>query len=411
VLRRMLERLLRWPSRDALSMALQVPLRNPGRSALTTLGLAIGVGAFIAMVSFGRGARMSVVSQFETLGSNIVRIKPMYGKVDDPPKPLDAADVAALERESTTLEQVIPYAATTGRVSFGSERVRTGVHGTTPEYVTIRGWKFAAGGLFTHDDLRRRAKVCVLGAATATALFGAGDPLGQAITVEGKLPCRVVGVLAQIGVAISGSDLDSNLLLPLGTFEAHFGLPNGLSVIEARPKSPALLEAAKVEARQILRRSHQRGPNQSSDVTIGSPDDLTRVADQVGGILTALLAGIAAVSLLVGGIGIMNIQLVSVAERTHEIGIRAAIGATPRQIEKQFISEAVVLAALGSAAGVALGLLVSALVARQMHWPQATGIDIVLGSAAFGMAVGTLFGYLPARRAAQLDPVEALRRE
>jgi putative ABC transport system permease protein len=410
-LRLTLERLLRWPGRDALSMALQVPLRNPGRSALTTLGLAIGVGAFIAMVSFGRGARMSVVSQFEILGSNIVRIKPAYGKVNDPPKPLTLIDVAALERESTTLEHVIPYAATTGNVTAGRERVRTGVHGTTPEYVTVRGWKFAAGGLFTQDDVRRRAKVCVLGAATASTLFGTGDPLGQAITVEGKLPCRVVGVLAQIGATISGSDMDSNLLMPLGTFEAHFGLPNGLSVIEARPKSPALLEAAKVEVRLILRRSHQRGSNQSSDVTVGSPDDITRVADRVGGILTGLLAGIAAVSLLVGGIGIMNIQLVSVAERTHEIGIRAAIGATPRQIEKQFLSEAVVLAALGTAAGVALGLLVSTLVARQMHWPHATGIDIVLGSAAFGLAVGTLFGYLPARRAAQLDPVEALRRE
>jgi putative ABC transport system permease protein len=402
---------MRWAGADGLLMALQVPLRNPGRTALTTLGLAIGVGAFIAMVSFGRGARSSVVSQFETLGSNLLRIKPSYGRTATPPRPLGERDVDGLKREATTLAHVIPYAAATVDVTFGSRRMRIGVGGSIPEYVTTRGWQFSAGGLFDQNDMRRRAKVCVLGASAAATLFGNADPLGQAVNVDSKLPCRVIGIISALGVSISGSDMDSTVLMPLSTFENHLGLPNGLWAIEARPKDRALLEAAKEEVTQILRRTHDLRADQLSDFTISSPDDVTLVAEKIGGILTGLLAGIAAVSLLVGGIGIMNIQLVSVAERTHEIGIRAAVGASPEQIGRQFLAEAVVLAVLGSLAGVALGLAISLLVARQLHWPYGTSADVVIGSAAFGIAVGTLFGYLPARRAAKLDPVEALRRE
>jgi putative ABC transport system permease protein len=395
---------------DGLLMALQVPLRQPGRSALTTLGLAIGVASFIAMVSFGRGARGSVVAQFETLGSNLLRIKPAYER-NPPPRPLDDNDVKGLTRQSTTLQYVIPYALATVDVTAGSRRVRLGVSGTVPEYIETRGWRIGQGSLFDHADDARRAKVCVLGATTAANLFGNAEAVGQSITVAGKLPCHVIGVLAPLGISISGGDLDNTLLMPLNTFATHLGLPSGLTSIEARPTDRALLDAAKQEVIAILRRTHQIGPEKIDDFHVSSPDDVTRVVDSVGSILTGLLGGIAAISLLVGGIGIMNIQLVSVAERTHEIGIRAAIGASPEQIERQFIAEAIVLAVLGSAAGVALGVLLSFLVARQLHWPYATTLDIVLGAAAFGIAVGAVFGYLPARRAARLDPVEALRRE
>jgi putative ABC transport system permease protein len=400
---------MRRSSSDSLLMALQVPLRKPARTALTTLGLAIGVGAFIAMVSFGRGARSSIVSQFETLGSNVLRIRPQYGRSETPPRPLSHEDVRALTREATTLAHVIPYAATTLDVTYRDRQIRMAVSGTVPEYIETRGWKFGAGGIFNQNDANRRAKVCVLGAATAATLFDSSEPLGQPITLAGTMPCYVIGVLAPLGVSMSGSDLDGAVLMPLATFETQIG--EGLSLIEARPMDRSLLELAKQEVSQILRRTHEIDREQPDDFTISSPDDVTFAAEQVGGILTGLLAGIAAVSLLVGGIGIMNIQLVSVAERTHEIGIRSALGASPQQIERQFLAEAAVLAALGSAFGVGLGLLISFLVSRQMHWPNATTADIVLGSAAFGIAVGTLFGYLPAKRAAKLDPVEALRRE
>jgi putative ABC transport system permease protein len=400
-----------WRNSDALSIALQMPLRNPGRSALTTLGLAIGVGAFIAMVSFGRGARSSVVSQFETLGSNLLRIKPESGGTGLPPRPLTQADVQALRRESTTFAHVAPHAFGNMDVIVGNRHVRTSVLGAVPEILSTEDWQIATGAMFDETDMQQRSKVCVLGATPLAALFGSADPLGQMITIDGRLPCRVIGVLAKHGSSISGADSDDRMLIPLSTFEAYLGLPNGYLVIEVRPQSRALLEAAKVEIKDIMRRSHQVGENRVDDFHILSPDDVTRVAERVGGTLTGLLAAIAAVSLLVGGIGIMNIQLVSVAERTHEIGIRAAIGASPSQIMRQFLAEALVLAALGTGAGVALGIAASTLVATQMHWPQATSADVVIGSALFGIAIGTIFGYVPAKRAASLDPIEALRRE
>jgi putative ABC transport system permease protein len=396
---------------DSVRMALQVPVRNPGRSALTTLGLAIGVGAFIAMVSFGRGARSSVVSQFETLGSNLLRIKTYYGVTSAPPRLLSEPDVAALRRESTTLAHIVPVAIANMDVTFRGKRVRTAVRGTTPDFVHTGDWEVASGGLFDAADLQQRNKVCVIGAGTARELFGSGEPLGQVITVDGRMPCRVIGVLSERGATISGGDLDSRMVMPLSTFETTFGLPNGYLQIEVRPKSRALLDAAKAEVQQIMHRRHAIADDQVDDFHIISPDDVTAVAEQIGGILTGLLAGIAAVSLLVGGIGIMNIQLVSVAERTHEIGIRAAIGAAPEQIMRQFLAEAIVLAVLGASAGVALGIATSMLVAKQMHWPQATSADVVIGSALFGIAVGTVFGYIPAKRASNLDPIEALRRE
>jgi putative ABC transport system permease protein len=213
------------------------------------------------------------------------------------------------------------------------------------------------------------------------------------------------------GTNISGSDLDDRVVMPLSTFETYLGLPNGYWQIEVRPRERALIDVAKSEVTQILHRTHRIKEGQADDFHVISPDEVTRVAEQIGGILTGLLAGIAAVSLLVGGIGIMNIQLVSVAERTHEIGIRAAIGASPEQIMGQFLAEALVLAMLGSLAGVALGVGLSIAVAKQMGWPHAAGFDIVIGSALFGIAVGTIFGYIPAKRAAALDPIEALRRE
>ncbi len=392
-------------------MALQVPIRNPGRSALTALGLAIGVGTFIAMVSFGRGARASVVSQFETLGSNLLRVKTYHGHSRTSPRFIDAADVDALRREATTIDVIVPMAYKTTHVSQGSVNHRMSVTGTTPEFDRTREWYVQTGGLFDEADMGSRAKVCVLGATGAKQLFGDSDPLGKVVTVEGKLSCRIIGLLAPRGSSVSGGDMDDRLFMPLPTYEAYIGITKGYSVLEVRPKSPRMLQAATAEITRILKRTHQVQPGEDDDFHVISPDQVTAVAEQIGGVLTGLLAGIASVSLLVGGIGIMNIQLVSVAERTHEIGIRAAIGAAPEKIMRQFLLEALVLATLGSAAGVGLGIAISVLVADQMHWPQAVAPDVVIGSALFGIGVGTLFGWLPAKRAAELDPIDALRRE
>ncbi len=401
---------MRLPGTDNLHMALQVPLRNPGRSALTALGLAIGVGAFIAMVSFGRGARSSVVSQFETLGSNLLRVKPAFNVNNPNPRPLTPEDVDALRRESTAIAYVVPLCSRGADVEYQGRRHRTTIRGMPPEYDKTRDEAIALGGSFDAVDMAQQAKVCVLGATVVRELFGVEQPLGKVVTIGDRLPCRVIGVLESRGAAVTGGDIDDRVIIPLTTYLSQLGSSQGFSYIEVRPKSRQLLSAAREEVMDILRGTHQKSKGRE-DFQVLSPDEVTRVAEQIGGILTGLLAGIAGISLLVGGIGIMNIQLVSVAERTHEIGIRAAIGAAPEQILRQFLAEAVVLASLGSAAGVALGVTVSLLVGRQMGWPDTANADVVLGAALFGILVGTLFGYIPAKRAADLDPIEALRRE
>jgi len=378
------------------------------------LGLAIGVGAFIAMVSFGSGARGSVLQQFEVLGTRLLRIQSHVGRIDvgaRAPQPLTDADVVALRRDGTSFEHVTPTVRQVHHIHTATTSYSTHVMGTTPQFVEVHEWPMLSGGMFDDSDMQQRAKVAVLGATVVRELFGEADPLGQTITIGNDLPCQVIGVLADKGQTTGGNDLDDILLIPVTTFRAFLGTPKGYEEIHLQARSPDMIEAAIAEARSIVRRRHRLTDGDPDDFRISSPVQSARVAKYVSEILSGLLIGIAAVSLLVGGIGVMNIQLVSVAERTKEIGIRSAIGASPRQILIQFLSEAVVLSLTGSAAGVALGWLASYLVARSMGWSSNLSLLTLIGSAAFGTMVGVAFGYLPARRAAQLQPIEALRQE
>jgi len=394
--------------------AVQVLVRYPGRSSLTVLGLAIGVAAFIAMVSFGEGARRSVLAQFQLLGTNLLVVvpAPVQGRsTEKPVQPLTDADVSALRRETTTLGEVVPVARLDQDVARQGVHHGTRLQGTVPAFAALHEWTVASGGLFDDADVVQRAKVCVLGATPARVLFGEGEPLGEVVTIAGVLPCRVVGVLAPKGYSTGGDDVDDIVLLPVTTFNAYWSAPTGYSRLELQPLQPALLEAARAEASDVLARSHGTSDEDDGDFRVTSPLEIIRAVERTSGVLTNLLRGIAAVSLLVGGIGIMNIQLVSVAERTREIGIRAAIGASPTQILHQFLWEGLALTLVGAASGVVLGLAIASVTSEVMQWPRVISGAGVAGAAAFAIAVGLAFGYLPARRAAALDPIEALRHE
>ena len=400
-------------TRETVRLALQLVLRAPARSALTMLGLAIGVGAFIAMVSFGEGARRSVVSQFELLGTNLIKVQSSsaVGPRARPPAVLDDADVSRLRREGTTFEAVSAVARRNASLAHGGEQRASIVYGAEPGYLELHAWTLQSGGGFDETDSERREKICVIGQTPARALFGNGDPLGETLTVAGIFPCRIVGVLSEKGFSTSGNDLDDLVVVPLTTFNAHLGDQPGYAYLEVEPTRPSQVDAALAEVAEILRRSHGLETNEPNDFSVSSPLEVIRAADRTSKILSTLLAAIAAVSLLVGGIGIMNIQLVSVAERTGEIGIRAAIGASPAQILAQFLMESLVLTLLGTLAGVGLGVLAATLVAERMGWPRVISPVGIALSAGFGTGVGMCFGYLPARRASRMDPIHALRRE
>lgn len=398
---------------EALRIGWKSLIRHPGRSGLTVLGLAIGVAAFIAMVSFGQGARRSVVEQFEKFGVNVLTVRPEpWATGETPSLPLTAADVRALEAEATLIEHIAPVRRHGMLMTARGRQYTADLIGTTPEFIDIMDWRFSTGGAFAETDVFRRSKVCLLGETPRKELFGAESGVGEIITINKRLRCRVIGALEPKGLATSGRDLDNLVITPHTTYRTYaYGKDEHFREIRLQPIEGADRGAAKREVESILRRSHRMRPGEPNDFWVGSSDEAARAADRVAGILTGLLAGIAAVSLMVGGIGIMNIQLVAVAERTQEIGIRSAIGAAPQQILLQFLLEAVLLAAVGTAVGAVLGSGVAVAVASAMRWGAGVPIPAVLGAIAFGAGIGILFGYLPARMAARLDPIEALRRE
>ena len=401
-------------SSDILAGSFRSVLRHPGRTIMTVLGLTIGVGAFIAMVSFGEGARRAVIAQFETLGVNLLRVTSVPG-VRQPrgrkTQLLTDRDLSAIRREVTSVANLIPVYKMSSTVGYQGAKQLAQVQGTTPRYTAVHYWLFSSGGMFDEVDVEQRSKVCVLGATPAQKLFGTKDPLGATIRVSTKTSCRVIGVLAPKGAGTNGADLDDLVLMPVTTYATYVARRTNYASIEIEPLEPGLLEVARTEVTRALRRTHNLQKGDFDDFSVSSPAEVVRAVQKTSGILGGLLQGIAAVSLLVGGIGIMNIQLVSVAERTKEIGIRSAIGGAPRQILLQFLSEALVLSLFGAAVGVALGLSVAAVVANFMGWTRVISPEGVILSALFGIAVGVVFGLLPARRAAELDPVEALRHE
>lgn len=398
---------------SAIWMALVEIRRNGGRSFLTALGIVIGVAAVIATITLGDSATKKVTNDVAALGNNMVMLTPgnmRRGPVAAAATPFRASDVAAVEREIVGLAAVAPTSSTAALVVYGSKNHSTQIMGSTNAYFDVRGWQIAAGRRFSEGEVLGAAPACVLGATPAKELFGNGSPIGATIRV-GKMSCTVVGLTVAKGKSTFGQDQDDYLLVPLATFQRRIAGNKdvGQIMMSVGGKRPT---AAVVRQIQSLMRERRRIlPGSEDDFDVRDMAEISSALGSVTSTLTALLGAIAAVSLLVGGIGIMNIMLVSVTERTREIGIRLAVGARAVEVLTHFLVEAAVLSLFGGTIGIGLGLGGSWLATRLFGLPFVVSPSVVLLAFGFSATIGVVFGFLPARRAARLVPTEALRHE
>ncbi len=405
---------------ETLRVAFRALMRTKMRSFLTTLGIVIGVSAVIAMVAIGDGAKARVQQTFEAMGANLLIILPgtstaggaMGGFGSQPTLTWD--DLKAIQTEVPTVRRAAANLRTVAPVLSEDLNWTTSVNGTTPEYFSIRSWPVERGALFTSSDVDSGTKVAVLGKTVADRLFGPGiDPVGQQVRIR-NVPFQVAGVLAAKGQSPVGQDFDDAVFVPRTTFSAKIqgGLKNYITgVIFVGATSPATTARAQSQIRELLRDRHRLAAGADDDFSIRNLAETASASQEGAKTLTTLLAAIAAVSLLVGGIGIMNIMLVSVTERTREIGVRMAVGARGRDILLQFLTEALALSVVGGVVGVALGLGVAWRLAQSFSWPVLFRADVVVLAVAFSGLVGVGFGLYPARRASKLDPIQALRFE
>jgi putative ABC transport system permease protein len=391
-------------------------VRNLNRSLLTMLGIIIGVGAVIASVAIGAGAEAVVLKQIESLGANLVVISPgsvISGGVSlgsGARTTLTRQDVDAIEANVQEVEAAAPYSQTNAQVVAGGTNWLTQIGGTTPSWLSVGNWTMAQGNFLTEDDLSRVAKVAVLGSTVAANLFPAGGAVGSMIIVK-SVPFRVQGVLAAKGQSGFGRDQDDVVIVPLTTHQERLTGQPWVNTILVSASTPDAVAGVIDATQRLLRLVHHLSPVTPDDFTIRNIANVQQVRIATSGAQALLLAAVAIVSLVVGGIGIMNIMLVSVTERTREIGLRMAVGARSRDILLQFLIEALSMACAGGVIGIGMGIGISFLVSTFAGWPTViSGFSVFLGflSAAF---TGAVFGFYPARRAAALDPIEALRYE
>jgi putative ABC transport system permease protein len=402
---------------EILRVALGALRANKLRSVLTMLGIVIGVAAVIAMVALGRGAQKAVNERIAALGTTLLTIRPgevfsggIASSVDR--ARLYVSDAEALERHGTVLAAVQPEMSRQLQVQYQNTNTSTNIVGTTPNYLDVRKYSLAAGRMFTAADNDGRKRYAVLGSTTADNLSpGAGDALvGKDIRISG-IQFTVIGVLAPKGGASGFNDPDDQVLIPLNTARFRVLDSKYLRSINVLAPSESLIPAAMTEIERILRREHRLAPGRPDDFEIRNQADFLNAFQQTTEVFGLLLAGIATVSLLVGGIGIMNIMLVSVTERTREVGIRKALGATRMNILLQFLIEAIVLCLVGGMIGVVVGAGGASVLRHTMHWNTDVSGSSVLLAFFFSALVGVIFGVWPARRAARLDPIVALRYE
>ena len=400
-----------------LKISLKSLSRNMIRSILTMLGIIIGVAAVITMVSLGQGAQRQVQEEIAAMGTNTLWIRAGSRRSwgirsgSGTQNTLTAADFEAIAQEVPTVQAVSPSASTMAQVVFGNQNWNTRIEGYNEQYQLLRNWPLTQGEFFEESHVKTAARVAVVGQTVVDELFGGGDPVGQTIRVK-NLPFQVLGVLKKKGANNWGRDQDDTIIVPYTTVQKKFQggvlyVQSGLiSAVSARASF-----AAQEQITALLRQRHNLSSGQADDFRVRNLSEFAEAAEATNRVMTSLLASIAAVSLLVGGIGIMNIMLVSVTERTREIGIRMAIGARPGHVRVQFLSESIVLCLLGGLIGLGMGIGGSFLVSQGMGWPTQISPNAIAVSIFFSAAIGVFFGYYPAHKAAQLDPIEALHYE
>ena len=394
---------------------------NKLRSALTMLGIVIGVGAVIAMVAVGSGAQARVAEQIQSLGANVIIIWP--GTVNQGGVRLGAGaqatlsedDAWAIQRDIQLVQVVAPYVRGNAQVVYSNLNWATGILGVTPEYFPARDWEVISGRQLTQEEVDGASKVALVGQTVARNLFGDEDPLGQVIRIK-KVPFTIIGLMDRKGQNTWGQDQDDQILIPLSTARTKVLGGNqvkgrAVGAISIKVREAALMKEAEQEIRELIRQRHRIQPFQDDDFNLRNLSEVLESQEAASRVLTTLLAAIASVSLLVGGIGIMNIMLVSVTERTREIGLRMAVGARGRDILTQFLVEAVTLSLIGGAIGVGFGLLASHAIAYFAEWRTLLQVEAILLAFSFSAAVGIFFGFYPARKAAGLNPIDALRYE
>jgi putative ABC transport system permease protein len=401
-----------------LKIAMRALIRNKARSLLTALGIIIGIAAVIAVVAVGQGASVTMQKQINSMGNNLLIIFPGSQKAGGfhggagTQQTLTAEDGEAILKECPLIRAMTPLVRSGAQCIYRENDWATSVQGVDVSYQEVRGWDVASGSFFTDSDVRSASRVCVIGKTVAEQLFQGEDPVNQTIRIK-NMPFRVMGVMTSKGSAAWGQDQDDTIIAPYTTVRRVLqnSAFNNVSQLMLSLISMDILPQAKEEISQILRQRHRLNASTDNDFTLTDMTEVTQMITQVSSLMTMLLTVIASISLVVGGIGIMNIMLVAVSERTREIGLRLAIGARRRDILMQFLAEAVALSGAGGLIGIALGISTANIIARINHWPVMVSPGAVLIALTFSAGVGIFFGFYPAWRAARLNPIESLRRE
>ncbi len=399
-----------------LRISLRALLRNKLRTFLTLLGIIIGVATVISMLAIGAGARRSIEAGIQGLGTNVLLVMPgsvnqggvrtgAFGHTN-----LTVADADAIARNCPSVAAVSPVTQNGAQVIYAGQNWQTQVNGVGPDFPVVRNWPMAEGRFFLPEEENAAARVCVLGTVVATQLFPNSDPVGKVVRIQSE-PCRVLGVLAKKGDSAFGTSNDDVVVVPVSTAMKRLFNLSYLHVVMACADSRVDVDRARNEIIALLRQRHRIGSHEPDDFSVRTQAEFVAAADSSTGAFTMLLGGIASVSLFVGGIGIMNIMLVSVTERIREIGVRMALGATEADIRWQFLVESIVISLLGGAIGIATGWGIARLVAGLTSWPLVVSGRSMLLSVTFSAAVGVFFGLYPAFKASRLDPIEALRHE